>query len=150
MSYEPEAQRAATHSVTELRDATTFPPAAVELLQRTLEEFERVHGTEHTRTVDLRRHFAVVLQSRGCVSEALPHFERVLLAHERSLGSSAPETLEARYELALAHRDAGRHEQGLIVLADTVVEAERTLGARHALAKASRQLRAELLDSAGG
>lgn len=151
VSYEPEAQRAAANSIiTELRDAATFPPAAVELLERTLGEFERVHGPEHPKTVDLRRQLAAVLQGRGRVAEAVPLFERVLRGQERSLGSSAPETLEARYELALAHRDAGHHRQGLTVLADTVVEAERTLGSGHALAIASRQLRAELLGPGGG
>lgn len=149
MSFGPEWQRSPALSVTELREPVCFPPAAVELLEWTLGEAERVHGREDAETVALRRRLALVLQGRGRVTEALPLFEHVLARQERVQGVSAPDTLEARYELALALRDVGRPGRAVTMLAGAVDEVERVLGAGHALALASRELFAQLQRSEG-
>lgn len=144
MSYESDAQRSAGVSVTELRDPATFPPAAVVMFERTLEEFGRLYGRDHPRTVEVRRELAVVLQGRGRVDEALQLLSEVLRQHERRLGESAPDTLAARYELALALSVAGRPGRAKTVLADAAGQLERALGADHVLAVASRELLADL------
>jgi tetratricopeptide (TPR) repeat protein len=77
---------------------------AVPLFERTLADYERVYGTDHPNTLNLRNNLGYAYQAAGRLGEAVPLFERTLADYERVLGTDHPVTRTVRENLARARR----------------------------------------------
>jgi len=104
---------------------------AVELLQRTLFNSERVLGPDHPSTLTVRTSLASVYRGLGRYSEAVELLQRTLLDSERVLGEDHPSTLSVRANLASAYQDLGRYSEAVQLLQRTLLDSERVLGGDH-------------------
>ena len=106
-------------------------PQAVAVGKQLTADLERVLGRDHPYTLNSRNSLAAAYQSAGRSAEAIPLFERTLVAQERVLGPDHPDTLTSRNNLAVVYRDAGRAAEAIPLFERTLVDRERLLGADH-------------------
>ncbi|AEE44260.1 tetratricopeptide repeat protein [Cellulomonas fimi] len=78
------------------------------------------------------------LSRAGLPHEAVVHWERLVEDATRTLGAEHLDTLTARNNLALAHREDGRLDRAVPLLVGTLEDAERVLGAAHPATLTSR------------
>lgn len=106
--------------------------AAVDLLERTLNDSERIVGPDHPSTLMVRANLASAYQSLGRNAEAVELLERTLIDSERILGPDHQSTLLVRANLASAYRSAGRTTEAIAILEQVAGDTERILGPDHA------------------
>ena len=106
-------------------------PQAIVVGKQLTADLERVLGRDHPYTLNSRNSLAAAYQSAGRPVEAIPLFERTLVAQERVLGPDHPDTLTSVNNLAVAYRDAGRAAEAIPLFERTLAARERVLGADH-------------------
>ena len=104
---------------------------AIDLLEQTLVDRERVLGINHPDTLTSRGNLASTYRSAGRLEQAIPLYERTLADSERILGPDHPRTLIFRSNLAGAYQSAGRLEQAIPLFERTLADRERILGSDH-------------------
>ena len=98
----PVASAGMRHEVAERRWTLGQLDAADALARRTLEERERLLGTDATPTLDTVHLLGIITWSRGDAAAAVPLLERARDGRARTLGERHPDTLESATQLANA------------------------------------------------
>ena len=104
---------------------------AIDLLEQTLVDRERVLGINHPDTLTSRGNLASTYRSAGRLEQAIDLHKRTLADSERILGPDHPRTLIFRSNLAGAYQSAGRLEQAIPLFERTLADRERILGSDH-------------------
>ena len=104
---------------------------AIDLLEQTLVDRERVLGINHPDTLTSRGNLASTYRSAGRLEQAIDLHKRTLADSERILGPDHPDTLASHNELASTYESAGRLEQAIPLFERTLADSERILGSDH-------------------
>ena len=104
---------------------------AIDLLEQTLVDRERVLGINHPDTLTSRGNLASTYRSAGRLEQAIDLHKRTLADSERILGPDHPDTLASHNELASTYESAGRLEQAIPLYERTLADSERILGPDH-------------------
>ncbi|MFD1210741.1 tetratricopeptide repeat protein [Arthrobacter sp. GCM10027362] len=104
------------------------PTRAIELLNQTLTDRERVLGTDHPHTLTSRNNLASAYQEAGNPTRAIELLNQTLTDAERVLGTDHPHTLTVRNNLALAYQEAGNPTRATELYEQTLTDTERVLG----------------------
>jgi tetratricopeptide repeat protein len=106
-------------------------PQAVAVGEPLTTDLERMLGPDHPDTLNARNSLAAAYLAAGRPAEAVPLFERTLVARERTLGPNDPDTLTSQNNLAAAYQDDGRVGEAILLLRLTLAARERLLGVHH-------------------
>jgi tetratricopeptide (TPR) repeat protein len=119
------------------------------LMQRALEERERVLGPEHPNTLASVNNLAELLRSEGDYAGAEPLFRRALEANERVLGPEHPDTLLSVNNLATLLSSKSDYAGAEPLFRRALEASERVLGPEHPSTLTSVNGLAESLRSEG-
>jgi len=106
-------------------------PRAIAVGEALTADLRRILGPGHPDTLTAQNNLAAAYRDAGRFDEAIPLFERTLVARERALGPAHPETLTSQHNLAAAYRDAGRFDEAIPLFQRTLAARERLLGPAH-------------------
>ncbi|MEU6797729.1 tetratricopeptide repeat protein [Nonomuraea wenchangensis] len=104
---------------------------AVQLLEATLADCERVLGPDHPHTLACCTHLAHAYYAAQDLGRAIPLYEATLGGCEQVLGADHHYTLVSRSNLAGAYHAAGDWRRALAQLEATLPDLERVLGRNH-------------------
>ncbi|WP_327588172.1 tetratricopeptide repeat protein [Nonomuraea sp. NBC_00507] len=122
---------------------------AVQLLEATLADCERVLGPDHPHTLISRTYLAFAYREAGDLGRAIPLYEATLADCERVLGADHPDTLMSRNNLSGAYHAAGDWRRAIALLEATLADLERVLGLDHPETLTSRHNLAVAYQEAG-
>ena len=114
--------------LTELGDSA---PQAIAIGEPLIADLERRLGLDHPDTLNARNSLAAAYRTAGRIAEAVPLFERTLIARQRLLGPDHPDTLTSQNNLAATYQDAGRIAEAILLLKLTLAVRERLFGANN-------------------
>lgn len=83
------------------------PDEALPLLQEAYETLLQRVGADHVRTMDAGQYYAIALQSRGHLAEAIVLMEELVKRQARLRGNDHPQTMALRNSLAGFYSEAG-------------------------------------------
>ncbi|MED7931849.1 FxSxx-COOH system tetratricopeptide repeat protein [Nonomuraea sp. LP-02] len=104
---------------------------AVQLLEATFADCERVLGRDHPHTLACCTHLAHAYYAAQDLGRAIPLYEATLGGCEQVLGADHHYTLISRSNLAGAYHAAGDWRRALAQLEATLPDLERVLGRNH-------------------
>ncbi len=94
------------------KEQTNYEHAEM-LLQRALDIYEKVSGTEHLDTISSLDDLAVVYYKQGKYKQAEPLLQRALLIRERFLGSEHPDILSTLDNLTELYYKLGKYSSAI-------------------------------------
>ena len=146
--FERERVRACLHHAFVHADDLGFANEAL-TLHNAVDAVQNALGPDHPDTLALGNALAAAYQRAGCLSEAIPLFEKVVADCERILGVNHRNTLASRHNLANAYQETGHLDEAIALLEEVVTDRVRVLGADHADTLASQNCLAIVYQAMG-
>ncbi|MEV0194544.1 FxSxx-COOH system tetratricopeptide repeat protein [Kitasatospora purpeofusca] len=144
-----EAEHALTRELTALPAPTSGPAPGWDTLIPHLIALATTHDHQNESTTTLYARAAEYLYLQGHNARTIPLREAALAQSEEHVGSTHPDTLANRNNLASAYRDAGNLDRAISLYELTLTQREQTLGDTHHSILTSRNNLAYAYQTAG-
>ncbi len=122
---------------------------AHDVLEQTLEGYERLHGFEHPLTLSIRYNLLVLQHDQGALSQARLGYESLLPLQRNVLGNRDPATLRTFDALGTALASLGELSEARDILEQAVAGRRQSLGSRHGETVRSMMNLARVLERQG-
>jgi len=78
-----------------------------------LPDYEKIHGNDHPKTLEIVNNLAVVTTNQGRYEDAREWYERALAGKENVHGKDHPSTLKTVNNMGIYFASQGRYEEAL-------------------------------------